>query len=337
MFCQPEYQIIPKIVNKCIKSVVDIFILKPIETDEKTNDKNNILFETGENYIKISNSSGFFIDKSGILVTNYHSLIAKDLVYKVHYNNKYWDCEKIYGDEASDIVLLKIINTQTNYPALKLGDSNNIQLGQVVIAIGNVLDEFEQTVSRGIISGLSRYVTMSSANVESQEYKGLIQTDAAINPGNSGGPLINLKGEVIGVNTLSVQGAENIGLAIPINPIKKLLNDIKKFGKVRNVSLGIKYILIDNKIQLLHKLPVDYGAFIIYGSSNMYNVPGVLKGSLADKNGIQEGDIILECNHKKITKEYNIQDILQNYQIGDSVVFKILRDDKTLDIKITLE
>ena len=328
-----EYKIIPRVVKRCIKSVVDILVLKPV-----TNiDQGNILLLSGENFIKIGNSSGFFIDKSGIVVTNYHSLIGTELVYKIHYNGEYLNCDKIYGDETNDIAFLKITDSKNNYPCLKLGNSNNIELGEVVIAIGNVLDEFEQTVSRGIVSGLSRYVKMNSENIEPQEYKGLIQTDAAINPGNSGGPLINLRGEVIGINTLSVQGAENIGLAMPITLTKKLLNDIKRFGSVKNVSLGIKYILIDKKNQLLHKLPVEYGAFIIYGSSSLYDQPGVLEDGLAKKYRIQEGDIILECNNTKISKECNLQDILQNYGIGETVDLKILRDNKEFEIKIPLK
>lgn len=334
MCFKSENKLIPLIVKNCIKSVVDILVLKPTENDDN---QNNILSILGESFVKIGNSSGFFIDSSGIVVTNHHSLIEKGLLYKIHYAGDFFDCEKIYQDELNDIAFLKIKNTKTIFPFLKLGDSNKIQLGETIIAIGNVLDEFEQTVSRGIISGLSRYVKMNSEHVEPQEYRGLIQTDAAINPGNSGGPLINLKGEVIGINTLSVQGAENIGLAIPINLTKKVLNDIKKFGKVKNISLGIKYILIDKKNQLIHKLPVEYGAFIIYGSSNLYKQPGVLKGGLADKNGIKEGDIILESNGKRITKQCNLQDILQNYTIGDIIHLKILRGDKEFEIKINLE
>jgi len=253
MFILPisDNDIIPGIVKKCIKSVVDILVLKPVNNEPN---KDNILSISDESFVKIGNSSGFFIDTSGIVVTNHHSLLSKDLVYKIHSQGSFYDCEKIYGDELNDIAFLKILNIKKRFTPLKLGNSNNIQLGEGVIAIGNVLDEFEQTVSRGIISGLSRYVKMNSENIEPQEYKGLIQTDAAINPGNSGGPLINLRGEVIGINTLSVQGAENIGLAIPINPTKKILSDFRKFGKVKNISLGLKYILIDKKNQLIHKL-----------------------------------------------------------------------------------
>ena len=137
-------------------------------------------------------------------------------------------------DDVNDIAILKLQTTdKRSLPILKLGDASKISLGETVVAIGNVLDEFQKTVSKGIVSGLSRYVKADSSYKGVLEYKGLIQTDAAINPGNSGGPLINLHGEVIGITTLAVSGVENIGLAIPINSIKKIIRDIRKVLKTR--------------------------------------------------------------------------------------------------------
>lgn len=326
--------------EKNIKSVVDILALMPSgESDQTISIANeNILLVNNQPYIKVGNSSGFIVDKKGLVLTNCHSIISTNLTYKIHYQDSFFDCQLLYKNEINDIALfqIKTENNQT-FPYLILGDSQKIQLGEVVIAIGNVLNEFEHTVSRGIISGLSRYVKMSDGENEIQEYKGLIQTDAAINPGNSGGPLLNLKGKVIGINTLVVEGAENIGLAIPINIAKKVVKDIQKFGEVRQVSLGIRYILIDDIMKQLHNLPVNYGAFIIYGASSIYKSPSILKGSLADQYGLREGDIILECNNIKINKNCNLQDILQNYQIGEKIVLKILRDNKEVEIPIQLE
>jgi len=199
-----------------------------------------------------------------------------------------------------------------------------------VIAIGNVLDEFQKTVSKGIVSGLSRYVKADSNYSGIVEYKGLIQTDAAINPGNSGGPLINLKGQVIGITTLAVSGVENIGLAIPINPIKKIIRDLKNYGVVKQVSLGVRYIIVDDIVKNTYNLPVNYGAFIIYG----VNQPGIMFNSLAEKHGIKEGDIILEINNNRIDIKHPINEYLQDICLGDVVKLKILRNQKELMVKI---
>jgi len=213
-----------------------------------------------------------------------------------------------------------------------LGDATKISLGETVITIGNVLDEFEKTVSKGIVSGLSRYVKADSNYRGVLEYKGLIQTDAAINPGNSGGPLFNTQGQVIGITTLAVSGVENIGLAIPINPVKKILRDLKSFGAIKQVSLGVRYIIIDDLSKQTYNLPVNYGAFIVYGTSQ----PSVLTGSLAEKYGIKEGDIILEINNQPINLKHPINEYLKNVCMGDTIKLKILRDQKELIIKINM-
>jgi len=214
-----------------------------------------------------------------------------------------------------------------------LGDASKISLGEPVITIGNVLDEFQKTVSKGIVSGLSRYVKADSNYKGTLEYKGLIQTDAAINPGNSGGPLINLKGEVIGITTLAVSGVENIGLAIPINSVKKIIRDLKSFGIVKQVSLGVRYIIVDETAKKLYSLPKNYGAFVVYST----NQPGVIKDSLAEKYGIKEGDIILELNGNRIDQKHPINDYLKDICLGDTIKLKILRDQKELLIKIVFD
>lgn len=213
---------------------------------------------------------------------------------------------------------------------MQLGDASKVSLGETVITIGNVLDEFQKTVSKGIVSGLSRYVKTDSSYKGVLEYKGLIQTDAAINPGNSGGPLINLRGEVIGITTLAVSGVENIGLAIPINSIKKIVRDLKSFGAVKQVSLGVRYIIVDETAKRTYNLPINYGAFIIYGS----NQSGIIEGSLAQKYGLLEGDIILEINNNPIDFKHPINEYLKDICLGDSIKLKILRDQKELIMKI---
>lgn len=322
-----------QIIEKSIKGVVSIFVLREKQEFEENKE---VLLIDGKEYIKLGNSSAFFVSKDGLIISNYHSLISKDLIYKIQWEKKFYDASIKYLDEQNDIILLKIKKLKQTFPCLKLGDSSKLKLGNQVIAIGDVLDEFEKTVSTGIISGLSRYIKMETVLQGSLEYKGLIQTDAAINPGNSGGPLINDKGEVIGINTLSVQGAENIGLAIPINYIKKILFDLKKYGKVENISLGIKYVLINQEVAEKRKLPIQCGAFVVYGSSDSPHF-GVKRGSIAERQGILEGDIILSINDQKIEESCNINDVLKSYNKGSSIFIKVLRNNKEINLKFKLE
>ncbi len=319
---------ITKIIKQSLPSVVGIFALKQID---KPNSNNSIINIKKEYFEKIGNSSGFIVDKSGLVATNYHPISNRKLTYKMLWNNKFYDCSLFHYNDINDVAILKLQKTdKTPLPTIKLGDATNITLGETVVAIGNVLDEFDNTVSKGIISGLSRYVKTDSNYKGVLEYKGLIQTDAAINPGNSGGPLINMKGEVIGITTLAVSGVENIGLAIPINPVKKIIKDLKSFGAVKQVSLGVRYILVDDVIKTRYNLPINYGAFIIYGTTQ----PSILENSLAKQYGIQEGDIILSLDNYKIDPKHPIDEFLKDICIGDSIKAKILRDKKEIIIKI---
>jgi serine protease Do len=211
-----------------------------------------------------------------------------------------------------------------------LGDSNNIELGQTVMAIGNALGIFKNTVSSGIISGLSRSISAQADPYSIQELRGLIQTDAAINPGNSGGPLVNIFGQAIGINVAVVFGAENIGFAIPINSAKRVLSDLKKYGRIRRPFLGIRYLTVDSNLKEKLKLPVDYGALIVSEKH------GVVSKSPADLAGIKEKDILLEVNGEKITTDKPMQDFLENLAVGETIKLQILRDGKKMEVKMTL-
>ena len=167
-----------------------------------------------------------------------------------------------------------------------------------------------------------------------ERLRGLIQTDAAINPGNSGGPLINMEGEVIGINTAVVFGAQNIGFAVPINNAKKDLEDIEKYGHIRQPFFGVRYIIIDKMIQKQNKLPVDHGALLL---RETFADHAVAPGSSAEAAGLKEYDIILECDGTKITPEETLQDIISKHKIGDKLKCKILRDGKEENVEVTLE
>lgn len=291
-------------------------------------------FKKRKEKTKIGGGSGFIVSPDGYIITSQHVVADLEADYTVILEpQKKYPAKVISRDPISDIAILKI--NAKNLPYLELGDSDKIELGEQVVAVGNALGEFHDTVSAGIISGMSRAITaFSGFNAQVAELRGLIQTDAAINPGNSGGPLVNMEGKVIGINTAMVVGAQNIGFAIPINYAKRDLEEVMKYGKIRRPFLGIRYIVINKELAKVHKLPVDYGALIVRES---LGESAVVKGSAADKAGLKEYDIILELNGEKITEKEPLANLLQKYKIGQEISLKVLREGKEINLKVKLE
>ena len=283
---------------------------------------------------KIGGGSGFIVSEDGFILTSSHVVGDPEAEYSVILDPKHkFQAKVLAKDPMVDIAVLKIEGK--NLPYLELGDSSKIELGETVVAIGNPLGEFEDTLSAGIISGLSRKITAyGSMPFKATSLRGLIQTDAAINPGNSGGPLVNMDAQAIGVNTAMVMGAQNIGFAIPINYARKILEEVKKHGKIKRPFLGVRYFVLNREVAQSNKLPVEYGALIVRES---FGESAVIKGSPADKAGLREYDIILECNGKKITEENPLTDILQEKKIGEEISMKILREGKEMMVMAHLE
>jgi serine protease Do len=284
--------------------------------------------------IQIGGGSGFIISKDGYVFTSNHVVSDTTADYTVIVDPKHKYSAKILSrNPINDTAVLKIEGV--GFPYLELADSNKIELGEEVIAVGNALGEFTDTLSTGIVSGLSRYITaFGGMDNQMQNLRGLIQTDAAINPGNSGGPLVNIRGKVIGINTAMIMGAQNIGFAIPINYAKKDLDEVKKYGKIIMPFLGIKYVLISKEMSEVNKLPVENGALVV---REALGESPVIKGSAADKAGIQEWDIILEVNGEKITLKNPLAHILQKLKIGQEAQFKILRDGQEITLSAAME
>ncbi|MBZ9572056.1 trypsin-like peptidase domain-containing protein [Patescibacteria group bacterium] len=282
---------------------------------------------------KIGGGSGFIVSPDGYVITCSHVVGDPEADYTVIVGpTKKYSAKILAKDPLVDVAVLKI--NAKNLSHLELGDSKKIELGETVIAVGNPLGEFEDTISAGIVSGLSRKITAyGRIPFKATSLRGLIQTDAAINPGNSGGPLVNMEGEVIGINTVMVMGAQNIGFAIPINYAKRSLDEVMKYGKIKRPFLGVRYFILNKVIAKTNKLPVDYGALIVRES---LGESPVIKGSAADRAGLKEYDIILECDGKKISEENTLADILQQHEIGDEVSLKILREGKEIILKIKL-
>ncbi len=288
--------------------------------------------EEGKQKREIGGGTGFIISQDGLILTNKHVVIDKGAEYKVITNDgKKYEAKVLAHDPFQDLAILKI-EDEKNLPVLKLGNSFSIQIGQTVIAIGNALGEFRNTVSVGVVSGLGRTITAFGEGII-ETLEDIIQTDAAINRGNSGGPLLNLRGEVIGINVAIAEGAQGIGFAIPIDKAKKAIEQIKKSGKIVYPFLGIRYLLITPEIQEEKKLKVDEGALVI---SENKNEPAVLPDSAAEKVGIKEGDIILEINNEKITLKNSLAKLIQKYNPGDKIKLKLLRADKFLELIVIL-
>jgi len=280
---------------------------------------------------EIGGGSGFIISSDGLIVTNKHVVVDEKASYMVLTNDgKKYEAKVLARDPSRDFAVLKI--SATNLPVVGLGDSDTLKLGQTTIAIGNALGEFRNTVSVGVISGLSRSVTASGAGF-SETFEGLIQTDAAINQGNSGGPLLNLKGEVIGINVAMVSGAQNIAFAIPVNQVKKAITSVKTTGRIIAPYLGVRYIIIDSELAKKEKLSVEYGA-LVRGNQDG---PGVIPNSPAQKSGIQAEDIILEINGEKITPQNTLAFLIQKSSAGDKIKIKILRNNKELVLEAVIE
>ena len=291
---------------------------------------------------EIGGGTGFIVSEDGLILTNKHVVLDEEADYTILTNDgRKFPARVLAKDPVQDLAILKIsrekvIDKEGNllsktFPTVKLGDSDQLQMGQTVVAIGNVLGEFRNSVSVGVISGLGRTITASGGGfVETIE--DVIQTDAAINKGNSGGPLLNLQGEVVGINTATVMGAQNIGFAIPVNKAKKDIEQVKTLGKIVYPFLGVRYVMVTEEVQKENDLPVDYGAWIVAGQGE----PAIVPDSAADKAGLREGDIILEFDNEKITTTNSLAKIIMKYNPGDKVVLLVLRDEKEKIITVTL-
>ncbi len=283
---------------------------------------------------EVGGGSGFFITDDGLIMTNKHVVEDLKAEYTVLTNDgKKYPAKILARDPIRDVAIIKIEGQ--NFPTLSLGDSDSLQIGQTVIAIGNSLGEFSNSVSRGIVSGLKRTVNAGSGFGDTERLTDIVQTDAAINPGNSGGPLLDIQGNVIGINVAVAQGAENIGFALPVNQTKRLIEQAKGGAKITIPFLGVRYIAIDDSVQKEAQLPFNYGVLIMRG--NKMTDLAVIPGSPADKAGLIENDIILEINGKKINSDNQLGDAIQKYNVGDTITLKIWHKGETKEIKVKLE
>lgn len=289
----------------------------------------------GQSYEQEGAGTGFIITNDGLILTNKHVVSDSKARYTVvTTEGKSYEATVQSLDPVYDLAVIKI--DAKNLPVVELGNSDDLNVGQWVVAIGNALGRFENTVTAGVISAKDRSIEASDSSGGSAEsISNLLQTDAAINSGNSGGPLVNLKGQVVGINTAVASGAQSIGFAIPINQAKSAIESIKISGKIVRPYLGVRYLPITKEIAKDGNLPVDYGALIKGGNS--ITQLAVIPGSPADKAGLVENDIILEINGEKIDQNSSLLKLIQQYKVGDEVELKVLSKGKEKTIKIKLE
>ncbi len=290
--------------------------------------------QNGTEKKEIGGGSGFLVSNDGLIVTNKHVVNQKDVEYTVFTNDgKKHTATVVARDPVLDIALLKIVGS--NFPYLTLGNSDSLQVGQSVVAIGNALAEFRNTVSVGVISGLARSVVAGDSSGNTELLDHVIQTDAAINPGNSGGPLLNLSGQVIGVNVAVAQGSQNIGFALPINSVKSAIESVKNTGKIVRPYLGVRYVAINTEMKEKNNLTVDYGVLVKAGANQ--NELAVIPGSPADKAGIVENDIILEVDGVKLDEKNTLASIVRQKKIGNAITLKILHKGAEKTVRVMLE
>lgn len=336
------------VVNKASASVVSIVVSKDVPIIE--NYRYDPFLEyfgipQGDNGADSSSNAtekravaagtGFIISADGMIITNRHVVSDDKAEYTVIFKDDTKYTAKVLAkDTLLDIAFLKI--EASGLTPLTFGKSSELQVGQTVVAIGNALGEFSNTVSSGIISGMGRNITATDTlGRDAEELHDVIQTDASINAGNSGGPLLDLGGNVIGVNVAVASDAQGIGFAIPSDIVVDLLSRLNNEGQIVRPKLGVRFRMIDTTLKEANDLTVDQGALIVRGTTA--NDLAVIPGSPADKAGLRENDIILEINGIKLTQSNPLNIVVQGLRVGDEATMKVLRQGQEIEVKATLE
>jgi len=291
----------------------------------------------------VMGGTGFIFDKSGLILTNKH--VVKRADQNSNYEITFYDGTKssavlVDQDSFDDVAVLKIVDEDLlnpqKFPIVELGDSDNLQVGQKVMAIGNSLVTYDHSVSSGIISAVNRNVSAYYYDFKgpSENIAGLIQTDVPINLGNSGGPLIDLDGKVVGMVTAFEEGACGIGFAIPVNDFKLAISTVKNTGKIVRAALGVRFIMLTESSAKEVDPTLSYGAIVVGDKNQMKDA--VIKKSNVYKAGLREGDVILSINDVLLDLSHSLNKVIMNYKPGDVVKLKFWRKGEEKLIDVTL-
>lgn len=343
---------IPDVVETTIPSVVSIVISADVPVIERYYDDfwspfggffggNGFGFQIprqrqiGTERQEIGGGTGFFVSPDGYLVTNKHVVDQEGVEYSIVTNDgQTYDVEVVAKDPTLDVAILKV-TADVDFPFLTFADIDELRLGESVIAIGNALAEFPNSVSVGVVSGLSRDIVAGDGFRFRESLEGVIQTDAAINRGNSGGPLLNLKGEVIGVNVAVAGSGENIGFALPSTVVSSVYKSVAEHGEIVRPFLGVRYLQITKEIADRNNLDIEYGVLIVRGEKR--SDLAVIPGSPADKAGLEENDIILEVDGHKLDGSKSLAALLRTYNVGDKVTLLVMHDGEEKEVTVELE
>lgn len=288
----------------------------------------------GQDYESAAAGTGIIVTSDGYILTNKHVINgATSISMVLDDGTSYENVELVATDPLNDVAFLKIKDV-SGLTAATLGDSKTLSVGQQVMAIGNALGQYQNTVTVGVVSGLGRSITASDGTGYSTEtLSDMIQTDAAINSGNSGGPLVNAAGEVIGINTAVSSSAENMGFAIPISSVKGMLAQLIETGSAERTYLGVYAAEITPEIAKAYNLPVNSGAYLY--SSSTYSA--IVKDGPAAKAGLKDKDIITAVNGVKVGEAGTLTDLIGEYKPGDTVQLTVIREGNEIAVNVTLE
>ncbi|MBI4034404.1 trypsin-like peptidase domain-containing protein [Candidatus Saccharibacteria bacterium] len=332
-YVSSESQLISRIAKEVGQSVVSVDTSTKIVTSD--------FFGFSQVSRQKAAGTGFVVDASGVIITNRHVVpVGTETVNVTLADGTRFNDVEILGRTSPssplDVAFLKINNLKGyKLTTVELGDSAKVEVGDKVIAIGNALGQFQNTVTAGIISGYGREITAGSPSSQTSEtLTDLFQTDAAINEGNSGGPLVDVNGEIIGINTAIAGGAQNIGFAIPINDVKGLVAGVLKNGQLAQPFLGVHYVSLTDDIAYQYGLDVKRGAFILPTTANSQD--SIVPGSPAAKVDLRERDVITKVDDINIDDRTSLAAALARFQSGDEVRLTVVRDTQTITIKVTL-
>lgn len=292
---------------------------------------------------EVGGGTGFIVDPSGLAITNKHVVPNDDSHYvAILDDGTRFDMTVLARDASNDVALVRLGAPEGSYgaellgllPYVTLGDSSQLRVGEPVLAIGNALAEYANTTTAGIISAIGRKVVASDGLGKVSNLSGLIQTDAAINFGNSGGPLVNLKGQVVAINTALDSEAQGIGFAIPIDDVKPALESYRLHGEIVRPVLGVSYFLLTASSARELGLPITQGAFLF--SDLITHIPAVSLGSPADIAGLMEEDVIRAVDGVRVDIDHPLQDLIGHRQVGDVVTLLIWRNGKEFEVNVEL-